>query len=221
MDVDRPITIALVFKTGGDVYNHKYVNNIVAGIKANLDVPHRLVCLTDDKRNLTRDIDDLIRFRHNWPKWWGKIELFRNDLFGEEQVFFFDLDTFIVGSLNEIVTYRGEFTALRDFYRPEEMGSGFMSWHGTRVYRIYDEFVKHDRKYMNNIREGDQAFISQHKPPIEYIQDLFPSEVVSYKVHCLRGKDAVLPDKAKVVCFHGKPRPHEINNSFNQFWNQE
>lgn len=218
METPRPITIAIVYKSGGDIYDHTYVNNIVDSIRFNLDVPHKIVCLTDDNRKLTQEIDELIKFRHNWPKWWGKIELFRRDLFKGEQVFFFDLDTFIVGSLNNIVRFVGSFCALRDFYRPHIMGSGFMSWNGSGVYRIYDEFVQHDRKYINNTPEGDQAFINLYKPCIEYAQDIFPDEIVSYKVHCLRGTQATLPEKAKVVCFHGKPRPHEITTEFKKYW---
>jgi len=215
------IVIVFVLKSGG-IYDYKYVNNLVSGIKANLDVPHRIVGLTDDKRNLTEDIDRLVSFRHGWPKWWGKIELFRDDIFeDDEQVFFFDLDTFIVGSLNEIVKYRGGFCALKDFYRPESMGSGMMSWNGRRVHRIYDEFIKHDRKYINNTPEGDQAFISLYKPQIEYWQDVYPEEIISYKVHCVKtpqGVSATLPEKAKVVCFHGKPRPHEITTELKRYW---
>jgi len=220
MDTNLPITIVLVLRTGGDVYDYKYVNNLVTAIKLNLQAPHKIVLLTDDKRQITQEVDEMIRFHHDWPRWWGKIELFKTGLFGEEQIFFFDLDTFIVGSLNEIVKYRGEFCALKDFYRPHKLGSGMMSWHGTRMCRIYDEFVKHDRMYINNTPEGDQVIIDQFKPTIEYFPDVFPNEIVSYKVHCLRGDVAIMPPSAKVVCFHGKPRPHEITTNFKQYWNQ-
>jgi hypothetical protein len=222
MTTTKPIVIALVLKTGGDVYDYKYVNNIVAAIKENIGVPHRIVCLTDDKRKLSTDIDYLVRFRHNWPKWWGKIELFTPNLFdADEQVFFFDLDTFIVGDLDEILGYRGEFCALRDFYRPHTMGSGLMSWHGTGVYKIYNTFVQHDMKYMNNIREGDQAFIDQHRPSMDYFQDLFTGKVVSYKVHCLEGQTAAVPTDSRIICFHGKPRPHEIETPLKHYWKQD
>ena len=214
--IKRPISIALVLRTGG-IYTHKYVNNLVDGIKSNLSVPHRLVCITDDKRGLSSDIDDVIRFKHNWPKWWGKIELFRPGLFTGEQVFYFDLDTFVVGNIDNVVKYDGEFCALRDFYHLSSMGSGLMSWHGDRVLRIYDEFKQNPNHYMQKyLSGGDQDFISYYKPSLEYFQDAFPGEVVSYKVHC---QDA-LPQNAKVVCFHGNPRPHEITNNLGKYWKQ-
>lgn len=215
----RPIAIALVLKSGGLVYDHKYVNNLVDGIKSNLSIPHRIVCLTDNPSGLSSDIDDVVKFKHDWPKWWGKVELFRPDLFKDEQVFYFDLDTFVVDSLDELVFYDGEFCALRDFYHLSTMGSGFMSWHGPRTQRIYDEFKQNPNHYMQKFQSGgDQDFISYYKPSIEYIQDAFPNEVVSYKVHC-KDKD-MLPKNAKVVCFHGNPRPHEAKGNIGKYWKQ-
>ena len=217
------VTIYLVLRTGGE-YDHRHVNNIVDGIKQNTTIPHRIICLTNDKRQLTTELDDIIRFNHDWPKWWGKIELFRPDLCSENsgQSFFFDLDTFIVDNIDDLLSYTGEFCALEDFYNPEKMGSGLMSWNGSRVVRIYSEFLVNPQRFMNNIAEGDQAFISLYKPSIEYFQHVFPRKVVSYKVHCYDkySQKASLPPDARVVCFHGKPRPHDLNNSFRKFWNQ-
>lgn len=221
MTNENVVTFALVLKTGGEHYDYKYVNNLVDGIRSNTNVPHRIVCLTDDKRGLSSDIDEIVRFKHNWPKWWGKIELFRPDLFQDGQVFFLDLDTFIVGCLDEIVSYRGEFCGLRDFYNLDVMASGFMSWHGPPATRIYEEFVRNPEHFMR-VHEvaGDQAFVRRWKPSTQYFQDLFPHQVVSYKVHCGREPDMVVPNNARVLCFHGKPKPHEIKNDLESYWKQ-
>lgn len=220
--LNRPIVIALVLKTGG-IYNYKYVNNLVNAIKNNVTLPHKIVCLTDNKDKLTNKIDEIVEFKHNWPKWWGKIELFRNDLFKNEQVFYFDLDTLVVDNIDDILLYNGEFCALRDFYQLNSMGSGLMSWHGEKVFNIYNVFKEYDKKNMNKYSsEGDQAFINEHKPSIDYFQDHFPNEIVSYKAHCLKDNDnkPQLPKNAKIVCFHGNPRPHEIQNNFKKYWEQ-
>lgn len=217
----KPVTMALVLKTGGGVYDYKYVNNLVDGIKENLTIDHRIVCLTDNPKGFTKSIDEVIKFKNEFPKWWGKIELFRPHLFEDQQVFYFDLDTFIVGSLDQIVFYDGEFCALRDFYHLHTMGSGVMSWNGNRVIRIYDEFMRNPRAAMNQFAaEGDQAWINTHKPSIDYFQDMFPNEVVSYKAHCAVNGQSKLPKNAKVVCFHGKPRPHEVTDGFRRYWKQ-
>lgn len=212
------VTIALVLRTGG-VYDYKYVNNLVNGIKDNINVPHKIVCLTNDNSNLSEQIDEIIPFKHDWSKWWGKIELFRPDLFNNEQVFYIDLDTFIVDDISKLVSYRGEFCALRDFYNLDEMGSGLMSWHGDRVHKIYNEFLKNPQHFMKSLDVGgDQVFIRKFKPTTQYFQDIFPSEVVSYKVNCLKGSGAEVPNQAKIICFHGNPRPHTIDNNLIKYW---
>ena len=43
-------------------------------------------------------------------------------------------------------------------------------------------------------------------------QDLYPGQVVSYKVHCKDG----LPKDARLVKFHGKPRIHDCNDPWVQ-----
>jgi hypothetical protein len=218
----RPVTIALVLKNGGGVYNYKYVNNIAEAIKENITIDHRLVCLTDNSVNFSKTaIDKVIPFKHNYPKWWGKVELFQPDLFEGQQVFYFDLDTFVIKNIDDILMYDGEFCALRDFYHLHSMGSGLMSWHGNRITRIYQEFIQKPKRVMDaNAAEGDQKWIAALAPSIDYFQDLFPNEIVSYKAHCLIHNNITIPNKAKIICFHGKPRPHELDNTLKRYWKQ-
>ena len=178
--------------------------------------------MTDNSSGFSSNIDRVVKFKHDYPKWWGKVELFRPDIFEDRQVFYFDLDTFIVGNLDDIVLYNGEFCALRDFYHLHTMGSGIMSWHGERVYRIYEGFKNNPTAAMDRFSGvGDQGWIEMNRPsPSDYFQDVFPNEIVSYKAHCVKGNDVKLPKKAKIICFHGKPRPHEINNVLKRYWKQ-
>ena len=101
------------------------------------------------------------------------------------------------------------------------MASGFMSWHGPRVTRIYEEFLKRPEHHMR-VHEvaGDQAFIRTWKPSVQYFQDLYPRQVVSYKVHCMGRPEITLPTNSRVLCFHGKPKPHEIKNGLQVYWKQ-
>lgn len=220
------ITIAMVLRTGGE-YDHRYVNNLVAALKRHVSVSHRIMCLTDGVTGLTKDIDEYVMLRHDWPRWWGKIELFRGDVFGGEQIFYFDLDTVIVDNIDEILQYRGEFMGLLDFYQPKMMASGLMSWHGEQIYKIYDEFIKDETEHMRYYSGGgDGGFVRAHHSPIEFFQTVFPGKIVSYKDHCCRNRNAKndtpakLPKGAKIVCFHGHPRPHEITNDFRKYWEQ-
>jgi hypothetical protein len=44
-------------------------------------------------------------------------------------------------------------------------------------------------------------------------QKTFPDQVISYKVHIktAKGGDRPLPKDARIVCFHGQPRPWQLN----------
>ena len=57
---------------------------------------------------------------------------------------------------------------------------------------------------------GDQEFITEllGDPGSGEVDPLFG--VKSYKYHCRNG----LPEDASVVCFHGDPKPHQVNESW-------
>lgn len=145
---------------------------------------------------------------HDWPTWWCKIECFLI----KGPVLFMDLDTHIVGSLAPLleVVQHHPFVALRDFNaKRNEMGSGLMSWNGD-VSKVYHEFLRDPEGNMmactTRERWGDQGFIDKVMPDRVYWQDIVPGAVVSWKKHCRGG----IPPEARVVCFHGKPKPWDI-----------
>ena len=220
--MENVATIALVLKTGGDTYNYKYVNNLVNGIKEHTTIPTRIVCLTDDSTGFDSRIDEVVEFKHNWPKWWGKIELFRPGVFPEGQnVFYIDLDTFIVGNVDDILKCRSNFCGLRDFYNLSAFASGLLSFKPEYVKKIYTQFITNPNHYMAAHKiGGDQAFIREINLSHQYFQDLYLHWIKSYKADCLKGSIAKLPYDTRIVCCHGQPRPHEIDTEFAKYWTQ-
>lgn len=213
------ITIAMVLKTGGEVYDYKYVNALARSIKANITIDHELVCLTDNSYGFSSDVDRVIPFTHNYPKWWGKVELFDGNKFNTNKIFYFDLDTVIIDNIDHMLNYHGIFTGLRDLYNLYSFGSGVMGWDKKYTQNIYTDFLPISEKIMMNYRAGDQEWINEKKPSIDYIQDMFPKEIVSFKRHCFINNQIIIPDKAKIICFHGNPRPHTIDHPIlKQYW---
>jgi len=150
------------------------------------------------------DVPDRIPLENDWPGWWSKIELFKL----EGPLLYFDLDTIIKGDLSDIAEqcHKQEFIVLNDFYREKGIGSGMMGWNESVRY-IYDAFAKNPRQYMDQYRNGgDQSFIESQCSPVKW-QNIVRDHVVSYKVHVMNGKS----NGSRVVCFHGKPKPHEVN----------
>lgn len=144
-----------------------------------------------------------------WPGWWAKMSLFDPQVPGD--FLFLDLDTVIVGPLDDFLKAK-KLTFLRDFYRDgkklkEGLGGGliyvpefgredvFRFWQTNPAFnmRLYCRGDQHlfERFYLNTAARW---------------QDVVPGQVVSWKVHCAKG----IPPEARVICFHGKPRPWEV-----------
>lgn len=164
-------------------------------------------CLTDLPKI---DGIDTRKLRHGWPGWWAKMELFDPELKGD--FLFMDLDTVIHGSLDSFESL-SKLTLLRDFYRDgkklkEGLGSGLMFLPERDRRAIWDEFMVNPRLTIRLNPRGDQHFLEQFwLNKAERFQDVVPGQVVSWKVNC---KNGIVPPDARVVCFHGKPRPWEV-----------
>ena len=182
-----PLTVAMV--NAGDYLGRgaEYVSRLVEGVESHLTIPHRFRI-----------------FESTEASWWAKLEMFRPDAFpAGERVLYLDLDSIVTGSLDDIATYAGPFACLRDFYRPWGLGSGVMLWeHGT----CNDLWSEWDAKGRPKLKGGDQAWVEVMRPDAVRLQDQFPGQFASWKRDCVTG----IPAGTRVVCFHGKPRPHEV-----------
>lgn len=203
------LTVACVLRSGGEYQPH-HVAALQAGVARHLSLPHRFVCLSDVDVPCER-----IPLRNNWPGWWSKIEMFRPGLFWSD-VLYFDLDTLIVGSIDQIALGH-RFTVLRNFWskkysEPQRIGSGVMAWN-VDLGGLYCAFAadadNHIRRYQTRAKWGDQGFIKDHcSIPMDRWQDKHPGKVVSFKQHIV--KLGHVPVDAAVIAFHGKPRPWAI-----------
>ena len=189
------LTVACVYKTGG-VYTREYVNRLRHSVAANLHWPHQWVCLSDDPEVGTHALHE------NLPGWWSKFELMT--LTGG-RVLYFDLDTVIHGDITPLA-YVERLTLLRDFYRPDGLGSGLMMLPEADRERMWEHWEKSPHGHMGRFAiEGDQAVMEQlWLDTAARWQDVLPGMVVSYKAHQLVERKA-----ASVTCYHGQPKPHE------------
>lgn len=193
------LTVACVLKSGG-IYTAEWVAKLRAGVSAHLHRDHRFICLTD-----MRVPCSYVPLDMNWPGWWSKIELFRLP----PPVLYFDLDTLICGDLDDIADAAltaPQLVMLEDFYRPGHSGSGVMAWSNSdQAIGLYRRFVADPDLYITRHRAGgDQEYIEANAKPIDAWQSALPGQFVSYKQHVR--KTRVIPDDARVVCLHGKPK---------------
>jgi len=214
----RELTVACVLRSGS-FYDAQYVLRLRNSVARNLTRPYSFRILTD---TLDGEVppEEKVELVHGWPGWWSKLELFRPKLFAEGRVLYFDLDTLIVGNIDHLANVslpKGELYMLRGFRHPARRGSGVMVWEG-QLDKLYNHFVRHSDMMLagagKNRSFGDQlaiksALASEYKREPLAVQDIC-SGIYSYKNHCREG----LPEGARIVCFHGEPRIHNVTQKW-------
>lgn len=199
------LTIACVLRAGG-AFTPEWVGRL-QGMVAEHAPPHRFVCLSDQPVPCER-----VPLEHEWPRWWPKIECFRPGLF-QGPVLYLDLDTIVVGSLDEIcaAAARYRFLALRDFTREDGIGTGVTGWRDqNEVCAIYRSFTLNPEGWMRAVQgRGDQGFLEElgWGAWTTRWQGVVPGQIVSFKVD---GCEAGPPPGARVVCLHGAPKFDEL-----------
>ena len=198
--------VACVLKSGG-VYTPDWVRRLREGVAQHLKQDYKFVCLSD------MEVPDRIPLVHDLKGWWSKIELFK--LPGP--VLYFDLDTMIVGDLSDIANVArttDSLVMLTNFYDPKGYGSGVMAWGGD-VSELHNHFAG------TGYYKGDQDYIADNCKRIKRWQDILPGQFVSYKARVRKAEyksesgNGFVPKDARVVCFHGLPKPDHIGWKLN------
>jgi hypothetical protein len=197
--------LACVLKSGGG-FTAAHVGRLRADLAKHLP-DYSLFCLSDVDVPCER-----VPFKIDWPGWWAKMSLFRPDLKGD--LLFFDLDTVIVRNISHFADVCRT-TMLTDFLRETDVASGMMYLPEEMRGEVWDSFMRDPALAMRRHNTGgDQSFLREHQSIRDAArwQRTFPGQVVSYKVHIKTNKgDRPLPPDARVVCFHGQPRPWQLN----------
>ena len=201
--------IVTVLRSGG-IFGPEHVR----WLYDQLDNKYEKICLSDIKIEGIKTIP----LTTNYPGWWAKIELFDPSKILDD-IFYLDLDTVIVGDITELLENR-KLTMLSDFFRPDKTkNSALMLIPHREKARVWNTFNRFPELFMKRYKKGgDQEFINKIYPDAETWQDLYPNNMVSYKTHVIHKKknqyttrysigNGSLPSDAKIVCFHGQPRP--------------
>lgn len=187
----------------GDKYSEGYVYHLRDMVKANLTIPHRFTCITDQPLLGVDTVPPLV----DYPGWWQKVGLWGIEGGG----LYFDLDVLIVGNIDYLAQYTEYPIAAPMNWAQSGYGgvqSSVLAWSGLwrEPFERFDWSMaggdgigawRHPGKLW-----GDQEWLT------ELAGDSFMPipHVYSYKYHCR----TELPHKARVVVFHGKPDPHEV-----------
>lgn len=132
--------------------------------------------------------------------WWSKIELFSPE-FLFRPCLFFDLDTYILDDCRDLLFEPDDLWLIRDLGQPDRSNSGVMI-----IPENTSQIWEASKDWTTNA-DGDFLTTQPHK----VLQDHFDG-IVSYKRHAKR------EPCGRVVCFHGKPKPHEAQGWAGERW---
>lgn len=140
-----------------------------------------------------------------YPGWWGKMELFAPWWRDLRPFFFLDLDTYVFCNLDTIAVDDKKFTMFK--HLDIQKASGLMV-----IPKDVDDIWVH---WKNNYKmiiakhHGDQEYLGQ------FAEAYLPMKgIYSYKSHCR----SHCPPDAKIVYFHGVPKPHEVGGWAGKVW---
>jgi hypothetical protein len=205
----------------GTMYNGPYVNNLYSMVQRNLTIPHRFVCFTDNDEGFLPAVEsfplptaDLMGGGRYGS--WNKMALFAPqlaDLAGP--TLFLDLDLLVVGNIDSLFEYRpGDFCIIHDWSRRQEGNSSVFRFEVGKHADLLDNFLAHADEVRRSYR-SDQCFLSERLIQAGLLHYWPDSWCCSFKRHCLPKwpiqwfTTAKLSPAAKVIVFHGKPKPPE------------
>lgn len=225
-----------------DAFPASYIRVLRNAVRANLEMDHRFICLTDNPGGLDTDIEAMLMPEMNIPLQykksgcWPKLSIFAPNLLPPDQpTLYLDLDVLIKGNITpffEQIRSRPGLHALREWnpslwslaplsIRPDRgvQGSilGFIPQDSHDIYhrfladRTIPERYGLDQDYMTDTVK------KRHYWPFEW--------TASFKWHCTKyyPLNKLLPGineptNAKIVVFHGRPRPIDVVPLGNYRW---
>ena len=222
----------------GRLYAPDYVNVLHRACREAACKPFRFVCLTDDPTGLDPAVEalpmpDIGLTAEEWalPGIWPKLAIYLPDLHGlRGRCLFIDLDTVVLRGLDDFFSFGSGLVATdRGLWRTDRrLGTGLVA---TSVFafdigkerQILERFLADRGAAISGFR-NEQDFVAAHASRVEF----WPEDwVVSFKRRLRRpiGLDLLLPprrppESARMVAFHGDPRPAALLRPGWGFWDR-
>ncbi|MAH50360.1 hypothetical protein CMI37_31350 [Candidatus Pacearchaeota archaeon] len=173
-------------------YTPEWVDKLYRGVARNYSKPFRFVCLADQPYSFDEPVE-VLPLAH---KVWETCGLQKYAVEGDRLVTM-GLDTVIVGSVDHIFAYKGDLAVPRDPYHKNHPCNAVV--------------LCPTRKDIASV-EGSTDMRALDRFRFDWLDDLFPGNIVSYKVH-LRDRGHDLGD-ARIVYFHGEPKPNQLKDNW-------
>ena len=238
-----PARVTVVCMRWGTAFSPDYVKVLYQGVKRNLSREFDFVCLAEDPTPVCAGVRVLplpaiCSPRERWVgSCWPKMTVFQPGLFPPGRpVMFLDLDMLILQPLDPVIEQleaRRGLNMLREwnpglwqltpvFLRPDRGGqSSLFAFYPEEQVALYEKFRREDAVGIFSTF-NDQQFISAFAHGVHYLPH---SWAASFKRHCIPAFPLKLlvnttrpPRNAKVVVFHGSPKPTDLIRDDDARW---
>jgi hypothetical protein len=225
----------------GSVYQANDVNKLYSMIKNNTSYPIHFYCFTDDTSGLdsqiiTKPLPQFQNIKQGEEEWTTKYAYKKEAALCDnkqggltgQRVFFFDLDSLIVGNLDEFFEYpQGDkFYIINDWNTKDDsvgQASCYSFVVGTLGY-IKTYFEQHPKEIVEKFYTASQEYLSHKVIEKEGKLNFWPDNwFKSFRFHCLPKwylRSFVAPQLPqikglKMIAFHGLP---DINDAILGIW---
>jgi hypothetical protein len=218
----------------GSGYDWIYVQRLYDMVCRHMPLPVRFHVYTEHDRSVPPHM--IKHCLQQWPgisgpkkSWWYKMQLFDPEHFAGD-LLYFDLDTVIVADISWCVENSAQdFWTLRDFrYLQKASYQGINSslmWFNTQKFAdVWHDFAKIGAANVSARYHGDQDYLfAVIQPPRRRLFE--DRRVASYRWqlcqggwdfvrrrHHRPGIETMIPADVSVITFHGRPKPHQIQD---------
>lgn len=231
------VAVTIVTMKWGSLFGPDYVNVLYRACRAAATLPFDFVCFTENAEGLDPGVivKPLPQIGLKPEEWyqrgvWPKLALYKKDLEGlRGRCLFIDLDMMVLRDLDAFFRYDAPFvtTDMGESWHPgqtrqnPEPGTCIFAFNLGQETQILDAFLA-DREAAKAKFQNEQDFAGAHASSMEFWPEGW---VISFKRWLRRpiGLDLFLPPKkppetAKILAFHGDPRPIDLMRPGINFW---
>jgi hypothetical protein len=221
------------WNSGYREYKPEYVNILARGYKRNLSIPHRFVCVTEETKGFSRDVEvfplppealeaarlaspEGPRFPASYRRLWAFSE--QAKVLGD-WILMTDIDCVVTGQVDPLIQYALD--KHHDFvgWRPSSLwgvedriaGGNWLLRTGTRT-EVWTGFCKESaiRARQAGYRGSDQAYLSYC---LAKTAAIWPQHCGIYQAQQMKKQGfKVLPKDARIVHFNGRVKGWDLKN---------
>lgn len=220
----------------GDYYAPEYINKLYLGVKKHLSRPFRFICVTEKPAGILPEVETIdFPLPKGMPErykkgFWTKLAVTADDFHDlKGPTLFLDIDQVIMGPLDPFFDYQpGRNCIIHNwlpwrknlFRTPPPVGnSSVFRFEAGKSHYIFERFVAEWERALDKTQfRTEQAFLTY---AMGENREWWPAEWVrSFKRHCIPTFPLNLitapkvPQGCRIVCFHGKPSPHEMPGGY-------